>query len=104
MGGGAASNFMRMSRSRRPSMGAWISYGLGSLNEDLPTFVAMTSGEGGQPLYDRLWGSGFLSSRHQGVKFRSQGDPVLYLSDPAAGARPQRRVLLDRLAKLNSLC
>ena len=69
----------------RPSMGAWVSYGLGSENEDLPAFVVMISpgqGGGGQPLYDRLWGSGFLPTRYQGVKFRSVGDPVLYLSNP----------------------
>ena len=71
----------------RPSMGAWLSYGLGSLNKDLPSFVAMISNgsgdPGGQPLYDRLWGSGFLPTRYQGVKFRSVGDPVLYLSKPS---------------------
>ena len=60
----------------RPSFGSWLSYGLGSLNDDLPTFIAMTSGEGGQPLYDRLWGAGFLPSHHQGVKLRRTGDPV----------------------------
>ena len=90
----------------RPSIGAWLSYGLGSETENLPAFVVLLSKNTfnqAQPLYDRLWGSGFLSSKHQGVKFRSQGDPVLYLSDPAAGTRPQRRALLDRLAKLNSL-
>ncbi|MHC4879857.1 MAG: DUF1501 domain-containing protein, partial [Planctomycetota bacterium] len=57
----------------RPSVGAWLSYGLGSDNDDLPGFVAMISGSGGQPLYDRLWGSGFLPSKYQGVKFRSVG-------------------------------
>jgi len=87
----------------RPSMGSWISYGLGSQNEDLPTFVAMTSGDGGQPLYDRLWGSGFLPSRHQGVKFRRAGDPVLYLSNPQGLASQLRRDVLDDLAKLNQL-
>ena len=69
----------------RPSMGAWISYGIGSETAELPAFVVMISpgaGGGGQPLYDRLWGSGFLPSRYQGVKFRSVGDPVLYLSNP----------------------
>jgi hypothetical protein len=70
----------------RPSIGSWLSYGLGSMNQDLPAFVAMVSQGSGnpndQPLYDRLWGSGFLPSRHQGVKFRSVGDPVLYLSNP----------------------
>ena len=70
----------------RPSIGSWLSYGLGSENRDLPTFVVMvSSGEDGdgQPLYDRLWGSGFLPTRYQGVKFRSIGDPVLYLSNSA---------------------
>lgn len=87
----------------RPSMGSWVSYGLGSQNEDLPTFVAMTSGDGGQPLYDRLWGSGFLPSRHQGVKFRRAGDPVLYLSNPQGLGSQLRRGVLDDLAKLNQL-
>lgn len=90
----------------RPSMGAWISYGLGSLNDDLPTFVAMVSrgsAAAGQPLYDRLWGSGFLPTRYQGVKFRSVGDPVLYLSNPAGVDRSTRRRMLDDLAQLNGL-
>jgi len=87
----------------RPSMGAWVSYGLGRQNEDLPAFVAMTSGEGDQPLYDRLWGAGFLPSEYQGVKFRRSGDPVLYLSDPAGLDRPMRRAMLDDLAELNDL-
>ena len=85
----------------RPSFGAWLSYGLGSMNEDLPTFVALTSGIGGQPLYDRLWGGGFLPSRHQGVKFRRSGDPVLFLSNPPGVSRRDRRALLDDLASLN---
>jgi len=87
----------------RPSIGAWLSYGLGSMNEDLPTFVALTSGEGGQPLYDRLWGSGFLPTKHQGVKFRRTGDPVLYLSDPPGMDKKLRREMLDELAVLNRL-
>lgn len=87
----------------RPSFGAWISYGLGSLNQDLPTFVAMTSGQGGQPLYDRLWGSGFLPTQHQGVKFRRSGDPVLYLSDPPGVDRDLRRNMLDNLTAMNEL-
>jgi len=87
----------------RPSFGAWISYGLGSLNRDLPTFVALTSGSGGQPLYDRLWGSGFLPTRHQGVKFRRSGDPVLYLSNPPGVKAADRRAQLDDLAELNRL-
>ena len=67
----------------RPSMGSWLSYGLGSLNKNLPSFVVLLSrGTGrpkGQPLYSRLWGNGFLSSLHQGVQFRSAKDPVLFL-------------------------
>ena len=85
----------------RPSFGAWLSYGLGSLNEDLPTFNAMTSGEGGQPLYDRLWGAGFLPSHHQGVKLRRTGDPVLFLSNPPGVTRKDRRALLNDLSLLN---
>lgn len=89
----------------RPSMGAWLSYGLGNENEDLPAFVAMTSlgtgRPGGQPLYDRLWGSGFLPTTHQGVKLRGVGDPVLYLKDPAGVSRSLRRRMLDNLAAIN---
>jgi len=86
----------------RPSMGAWLSYGLGSENQDLPAFVVLiTQGGGDQPLYDRLWGSGFLPTRYQGVKFRSVGDPVLYLSDPPGFDRALRRQYLDALDKLN---
>ena len=88
----------------RPSMGSWISYGLGAETQDLPAFVVMiSSGGGGQPLYDRLWGSGFLPTRYQGVKFRSVGDPVLYLSDPPGVAREDRRAYLDTLNSLNTL-
>lgn len=87
----------------RPSMGSWLAYGLGSQNEDLPTFVTMVSGRGGQPLYDRLWGSGFLPSKFQGVKFRSVGDPVLYLSNPKGLDGKARRRILDDLAHLNQL-
>ncbi|MBP88227.1 MAG: sulfatase [Planctomycetaceae bacterium] len=91
----------------RPSMGAWLSYGLGSMNENLPAFVAMVSaptvGSGGQPLYDRLWGSGFLPTKYQGVKFRSVGDPVLYLSDPPGTDKAMRRRMLDDLARLNAV-
>ncbi len=88
----------------RPSIGAWLSYGLGSMNQDLPTFVAMVSvgsGNGGQPLYDRLWGSGFLPTEHQGVKFLPTGDPVLFLSNPPGVDPNTRRRFLDDLAKLN---
>ncbi|MEM7560470.1 MAG: DUF1501 domain-containing protein, partial [Planctomycetota bacterium] len=90
----------------RPSIGAWLSYGLGSETENLPSFVVLLSKNTfhqAQPLYDRLWGSGFLPSRYQGVKFRSQGDPVLYLSDPSGGDQADRRQLLDKLAKLNEM-
>ncbi|MFN9827028.1 MAG: DUF1501 domain-containing protein, partial [Planctomyces sp.] len=87
----------------RPSLGSWLSYGLGSESSDLPAFVAMISGAGDQPLYDRLWGSGFLPTRYAGVKFRSQGDPVLYLSNPAGISREVRRGLLDDLQTLNGL-
>jgi len=91
----------------RPSMGSWISYGLGSENSDLPAFVAMVSvGTGNpndQPLYDRLWGSGFLPTRHQGIKFRSTGSPVLYLSNPPGLSSSARREMLDDLSRLNRL-
>src|SRR6202035_95641 len=67
----------------RPSIGSWLVYGLGTESKDLPGFVVMiTQGGGDQPIYDRLWGSGFLPTKYQGVKFRSVGDPVLYLSNP----------------------
>jgi len=91
----------------RPSMGAWVSYGLGSENQNLPAFVVMVSQANAlnpdQPLFSRLWGSGFLSSRYQGVKFRAGGDPVLYLSNPPGVASPTRRRMLDGIAKLNRL-
>ncbi|MEM7145552.1 MAG: DUF1501 domain-containing protein [Verrucomicrobiota bacterium] len=87
----------------RPSVGAWLSYGLGSENENLPAFVAMTSSTGGQPLYDRLWGSGFLPSHHQGVKFRGGSDPVLYLNNPEGMTRELRRKTLDDIAALNEI-
>jgi hypothetical protein len=90
----------------RPSIGAWLSYGLGSMNQDLPTFVALVSfgsGNGDQPLYDRLWGSGFLPTRYQGVKFLSSGDPVLYLSNPPGVGQRDRRRFLDDLQALNRL-
>jgi hypothetical protein len=91
----------------RPSMGSWVAYGLGSENEDLPAYVVLTSKGSGrtddQPLYDRLWGSGFLPTRYQGVKFRNAGDPVLYLSNPPGVDRQLRRDTLDDLGELNSL-
>lgn len=85
----------------RPSIGAWLSYGLGAINQELPAFVVLVSGGKGQPLYDRLWGSGFLPGKYQGVKFRSGSDPVLFLSNPEGVARPVRRRMLDDLARLN---
>lgn len=88
----------------RPSMGAWLSYGLGSTQKDLPEFVVMiTKDKGGQPLYSRLWGAGFLPARHQGVPFRAGGDAVLYLSDPEGVSRTVRRRSLDALAALHEL-
>jgi len=87
----------------RPSIGAWLAYGLGCESADLPAFVVLLSGREGQPLYDRLWGSGFLPSNYQGVKFRSVGDPVLYLSDPPGIDRVTRRRQLDRLSQLNEM-
>jgi hypothetical protein len=89
----------------RPSMGSWISYGLGSENTDLPGFIVLVS-EGSakvsaQPLSPRIWGSGFLPSRHQGVRFRSTGDPVLYLSNPPGIRREAQRDSLDMINRLN---
>ena len=89
------------------SMGAWVSYGLGTENENLPAFIAMVSqGTGknpGQPIFSRLWGSGFLPSSHQGVGLRPGANPVLYLSNPPGIEPSQRREMLDDLAQLNSL-
>jgi hypothetical protein len=91
----------------RPSMGSWLSYGLGSETEELPAFVVLTSTGTGrkddQPLYDRLWGSGFIPTVHQGVKFRNTGDPVLYLSNPEGIDAATRRSMLTDLASLNKL-
>ena len=85
----------------RPSMGSWVSYGLGSLNDNLPSFIVLvTAGQGDQPLYARLWGSGFLDSKFQGVRFRSGKDPVLYLSNPEGICRSSRRATLDALKEL----
>lgn len=92
-------------QSGRPSFGSWMSYGLGSLNDNLPSFIVMLSrGTGrpnGQPLYSRLWGNGFLSSLHQGVQFRAGKDPVLYLKNPEGVTRKERRKMLDYLAQMN---
>ncbi len=88
----------------RPSIGSWVSYGLGSENQDLPAFVVLISQSSGlnidQPLFSRLWGSGFLPSNYQGVKFRSSGDPVLYLADPPGVDRATRRNMLDAVSRL----
>ncbi|MBJ6367479.1 DUF1501 domain-containing protein [Snuella sedimenti] len=89
----------------RPSIGSWFSYGLGSLNENLPTFTVLLSRGTGrpvsQPLYSRLWGNGFLNSLHQGVQFRSGKDPVLYLKNPENITRKDRRLILDHISELN---
>jgi hypothetical protein len=89
----------------RPSIGSWLAYGLGSENKELPAFVVMISQGSGnlsdQPLYDRLWGSGFLPSKYQGVKFRAGNEPVLYLSNPPGVDAGMRRRYLDDLAQLN---
>jgi hypothetical protein len=89
----------------RPSMGAWLSYGIGSPNADLPAYVVLTSRlpKGAQPqaLFSRLWGAGFLPTKHQGVALRASGDPVLYLSNPPGVSAGVRRQMLDGLAELN---
>jgi hypothetical protein len=86
----------------RPSIGAWVSYGLGSMNENLPSFVVLLTKKGtDQPLYARLWGSGFLDSRFQGVRFASGKDAVFYLSNPDGVCGSGRRAMLDRIAALN---
>ncbi len=86
----------------RPSIGAWLDYGLGDSSDDLPSFVVLiTKNKGGQPLMSHLWGAGFLPTRHQGVRFRSGGDPVLYLGLPAGVSRESRRLALDGLKALH---
>jgi hypothetical protein len=91
----------------RPSMGAWVDYGLGSLNRDLPSFVVLNAvpseGTPGQGLLTRLWGNGFLPSKHQGVLLRSEGQPVLYLDDPSGLSRAGRKLILDGSNKLNEV-
>ncbi len=88
----------------RPSMGAWLSYGLGSANANLPAFVVLISKDRiDQPLYARLWGNGFLPSVHQGVQFRNGNDPVLYLDNPEGVGASGRRKMLDRLAELHAI-
>lgn len=89
----------------RPSMGAWVAYGLGSMTEDLPAFVVMTSSDEkktcGQLFYDYYWGSGFIPSKYQGVRFRSEGEPVLYLNNPPGVSPELRRKLLDDIVALD---
>lgn len=88
----------------RPSIGAWLHYGLGNDNDNLPTFVVLiTKGKTDQPLYSRLWGPGFLPARYQGVQFRSGKEPVLYLSNPPGVSSDSRRQMLDRLQQLHAL-
>jgi hypothetical protein len=91
----------------RPSFGAWVSYGLGSLNSELPAFVVLISQGSNraspQPLFQRLWGSGFLPSQHQGVNFRAGADAVLYLNNPSGIDQAARREWLDGLSELNEL-
>jgi hypothetical protein len=91
----------------RPSMGAWLSYGLGSENQNLPGFVVLLSQANAltadQPLFSRLWGSGFLPSTYQGVRFRAGSAPVLYLDDPPGVSKPTRRAMLDAVRKLNAM-
>ncbi|WP_165233084.1 DUF1501 domain-containing protein [Aquisphaera insulae] len=88
----------------RPSMGAWVAYGLGSMNENLPAFVVLLSrGRTDQPLYDRLWGSGFLPTKYQGVKLRGGKEPVLYLANPAGCPAGLRREMLDDMGSLNGI-
>ena len=88
----------------RPSFGSWLSYGLGSDNQNLPAFMVLISKNGsGQPLYSRLWGSGFLPSLHSGVQLRNGKDPVLYLNDPNGLSRDDRRKMMDSLERLQRI-
>ena len=88
----------------RPSIGSWLSYGLGSTNENLPNFVVLvTANKGGQPLVSRLWGSGFLPGKHDGVRFRPDNDAVLYLNNPNGLDEKSRRMMLDRLEELHQI-
>ncbi|MGD9853325.1 MAG: DUF1501 domain-containing protein [Planctomycetaceae bacterium] len=103
---GPAVTFIQTGSQRpgRPSIGAWLSYGLGSANQDLPAFVVMlTKDKSGQPLASRLWGNGFLPSKHQGVQFRSGDNPILYLNNPSGIDRDGRREMLDALRRLHEL-
>ncbi len=85
----------------RPTMGSWLAYGLGSQNENLPAYVVLISGSGGQSLQARYWGNGFLPGNYQGVQLRSQGDPVLYVSNPPGLSSKARRQMLDSMQELN---
>ena len=91
----------------KPSLGSWLSYGLGSEADNLPSFVVMTPSwsakRDAQALYQRLWGAGFLPTKHAGVSLRAKGDPVLYINDPPGVDRKARRDMLDALAKLNQI-
>jgi uncharacterized protein (DUF1501 family) len=91
----------------RPSIGSWVSYGLGSENQDLPTYIVLhstwSSGGGAQAVFTRLWGSAFLPSDHQGVSMNAKGDPVLHLNDPHGMDKTSRRAMLDGLASLNQM-
>ena len=87
----------------RPALGAWVSYGLGSENSNLPAFIVLLSGRGGQSLQTRYWGSGFLPSNHQGVQFRNGGDPVLFVSNPPGLSAKTRRRMLDDVQALNKM-
>jgi hypothetical protein len=87
----------------RPTMGAWVTYGLGTENKNLPSFVVLLSGGGGQFLLTRYWGNGFLPSNHQGVQFRGEGDPVLFVSNPKGISPKTRRQLIDGMQELNRI-
>jgi hypothetical protein len=87
----------------RPTLGAWASYGLGTENSNLPAFIVMLSGRGGQSLQTRYWGNGFLPSNHQGVQFRGMGDPVLFFSNPPGLDQKMRRRLLDDVQSMNRM-
>jgi hypothetical protein len=91
--------------SGRPSMGSWVTYGLGSETEDLPGFVVLTSSRGGQmqPIASRQWSAGFLPGKFQGVHLRGQGDPVLYLTDPPGVNRDKQKDVIDAVSKLDQL-
>jgi hypothetical protein len=103
---GPANTFMQSGSqiAGRPSMGAWLNYGLGTDNPDLPPFVVMrTKGKGGQPLFARLWGNGFLPSQYQGVMFRPENDPVLFLNNPGGISKGSRRQALDAIHKMEKI-